>query len=98
MVANDGFIRYNHDALHSTVQEMFNANAQITEQMSDLENQVKTNKEVFLGASSDNYGQCSDKIAQDLLESTESLHSTAGSVGDGSDELEQLDRNLANLF
>ncbi|MFD2420684.1 WXG100 family type VII secretion target [Amycolatopsis pigmentata] len=98
MVANDGFIKYNHDALHETVQQMFNANNQITQQMEDLENQVKANKELYLGSSSDQYGMNAQKIGNDLLESTERLHQVAGNVQDGSQELEDQDKHLAQLF
>lgn len=98
MVAQDGFIKYNHDALHETVQQMFNANAQISQQMEDLEQQVMQNKEQYLGASSDNYAQSAHQIGQDLQDSTERMHQVAGNVQDGSSELEAQDKRLANLF
>ncbi|TDV34596.1 hypothetical protein [Actinophytocola oryzae] len=98
MVRDDGFILYNHDLLHQTVQDMFNANTHITEQMLDLAGQVQKNKEFFLGDTSESYGLCSDDIAAKLEESTETLHRVAGNVKDGSEELEHLDHNLAKLF
>ena len=98
MSRGDGFILYNHDALHETVQNMFNANSQITQQMQDLEDQVKRNQELFLGASSGQYGEAAGRIAGDLSESADRLHQVAGSVQDGSDELAGQDRKLAQLF
>jgi uncharacterized protein YukE len=98
MAVDDGFIKYNHDALHETVQQMFNINNQITDQMGQLEAQVKQNQQLYISASSDQYGQAAKAISAELLESTEKMHTTAGNVQDGSDELEQRDKKLANLF
>lgn len=98
MSRGDGFILYNHDALHETVQNMFNANSQITQQMQDLQSQVKQNQQMFLGSSSAQYGQSASRIAADLSDSSDRLHQVAGSVQDGSDELQQQDRKLSQLF
>lgn len=98
MPSDDGFIKYNHDALHETVQNMFNCNAQITQQMDDLEQQVNQNKELYISASADQYAQAARKIGTDLSDSTDKLHATAGNVQDGSDELQRQDQKLAQLF
>lgn len=99
MAANDGFISYNHDALHQTVQEMFNINAQITQQMEDLENQVKQNQQLFLTQNTaPMYEAAARQIANDLTQSTADLHTTAGNVQDGSDALQAQDKKLASLF
>lgn len=97
-MAGDGLIRYNHDALHETVQHMLNANNQISQQMQDLENQVKQNKELFLGTASDQYGVNAQNIGNDLMQSTERLHSVANSVGTGAGDIADQDRRLAQLF
>jgi uncharacterized protein YukE len=97
-MAGDGLIRYNHDALHESVQHMLNANSQIGQQMEDLEKQVNQNKELFLGTASDQYGINAQKIGSDLQESTERLGHIANGVQTGSGDIADQDRRLAQLF
>ncbi|MFI7124030.1 WXG100 family type VII secretion target [Amycolatopsis sp. NPDC049868] len=98
MVANDGLIRYDHNALNAAVQEMFNINAQITQEMEQLKQQVKQNQDQYLGASSERYGIAAGQIDQDLQESTETLQRLTLSLQTGSDDFQGQDRKLADLF
>jgi WXG100 family type VII secretion target len=98
MPSDSDLIRYNYQALEETVREMLSANGRIQEQMTDLENQVQQNKELFLGASSDQYGVAANVIHNDLTQSTDSLHRVATSVATGSGDMQDQDRKLANLF
>jgi len=94
----DGLITYNHEALQETVQQMLNINGQITEQMNDLEKQVNANKELFLGSSSDQYGQLAGTIHGELTASTERLHAVANGIQAGANDIQDQDKRLANLF
>ncbi|MTD55407.1 WXG100 family type VII secretion target [Amycolatopsis pithecellobii] len=97
-MAADGIIRYNHEAIAETVQQMLQLNQQINQQMEDLEKQVRANKEQYLGASSEHYEQNAATISQDLNSSTERLQQVSQAVQQGSDDLSDQDNQLANLF
>jgi len=94
----DGAISYDHPALDLTVQNMFDANKRILQQMEDLVEQVSQNRAEFLGDSSDEYGLCADNIALELETSTTSLSNVSRGVQDGNEEFQRQDKKLAGYF
>ncbi|GAA4545123.1 WXG100 family type VII secretion target [Amycolatopsis samaneae] len=97
-MSSDGEISISYGPARQGIDDMMNANNEITAQMEDLETQVKNILPNWTGTTADTYRQCAQKISQALTHSTMVLANTAGATGQGVEDLQNRDKKLSNLF
>jgi WXG100 family type VII secretion target len=93
-----GPINYQYASISDGVSQMRNVNSNIQQQVSDLTSQVKTLLGDFMGAASQSYDTCANKISKDLTTSNDKLNTLSTQVSNGSDQMSSTDSREAGRF
>jgi WXG100 family type VII secretion target len=94
----DGLIQYQYSVLQQGVQTMQNLNNQIMQQTQELQAQTKQLMGDWTGTTATEYDACSQRIGQELSESSNILNQTAIAVNTGATTMGDRDRQLSNMF
>ncbi|PWK85547.1 WXG100 family type VII secretion target [Lentzea atacamensis] len=93
-----GAIVYDYQALADGVRQMQNANQNIEQNVTALNQQVQSLMDSFDGQTATQYNQCADRIFRKLRESNEVLNQISVNLNRNSNNMNDADRSTASTF